>query len=206
MCKKTPTLVRAPAIERRRVTFGPHYSGERLLKAVAALALAALFIAMAGPAIADPAGTPTPNRVFFNCTFTIAGLRDALTISTGNKTKFFVDQIEASYIIVYVRANPNNGQRLDGTPATFTGPVVCTNFPSTDNIFQTPDTSPIPNATNHPGVESVDILASDETTDIQYLPRLAPDGVLKPKEKAEKRLCLTAGPNVDCFFIQPQPQ
>jgi hypothetical protein len=205
MCKKTPTLVRAPAIERRRPTFGPHYSGQSLLKAVAALALAASFIAMAPPAMADPAGSPTANRVFYDCKFTINDLRTALKIDQGDKNSFFTNLLEASYVIVYVRANPNNGQRLDGTTPTYTGPVVCTNFPSTDNIFQTPDTSPIPNPTNHPGVESVDILANDLTTDIQYLPRLAPNGVLKPVEKTEKRVCISAGPHVDCFFIQPNP-
>ena len=200
MCKKTPTLMRAPAMKRRRVARGHHYSGGGLLKAVAALA--AVFIAMAPPAIANPAGTPTANRVFFNCTFTTAGLRNALQISTANKNKLFLDQIEASYIIVYVRANPNNGQRLDGTTATYTGPVLCTNFGSptaTDNIFQTPDTRAIPNQIDHPDVESIDILASEETTDIQYLPNLVGGG----QKPIEKRVCITAGPNVDCFFIQP---
>jgi len=194
MCEKIRTQVQEPALVGRRATLEARYSGRRSLKALAALALAAFFVGVALPATAaDP---PTANRVFVGCTFNLTALRDALTLTnTQNK---FAGEIEASYIVIYVRDNPSDGQQLAGTPVTFTGPVGCSNE-ATDTIVPTSTTAPIPNSTNHPGADSIDILGSDETMEIQY--QLLTGGV---KGDIEKRACISAGPNVDCFFIQPK--
>ncbi|HET7237780.1 MAG TPA: hypothetical protein VFI76_02060 [Terrimicrobiaceae bacterium] len=202
MCEKIRT--QEPALARKRAAFEARYSGRRSLRALAALTLAAFFVGIASSAIAatDP---PTVNRVFLGCTFKLADLRSALTLTnTQNKFAFSGTDIEASYIVIYVRANPSDGQKL-ATPTTppfaFTGPVVCNNV-DTDTIAPTSDTVPIPNPTNHGTATSIDILGSDETMEIQYQLLTAPPNP-PTKGNIEKRVCMSAGPNVDCFFVQP---
>jgi hypothetical protein len=107
--------------------------------------------------------------------------------------------VQASYILIYVRQNPNDGQRLDGTPPTFTGPVLCINS-DTESIDQTTETTAIPNSTNHPGVTSVDILGTEEALHLRYELNPPPG----PGGDIEKRVCHTAATNTDCFFIQPK--
>jgi hypothetical protein len=199
MCETIRT--QEPALARRKAAPKTRYSGRRSLRALAALTLAAFFVGIASPAIAatDP---PTVNRVFLGCTFNLATLRSALTL-TNTQNKFAGD-IEASYIVIYVRANPSDGQKL-GTPTTppfaFTGPVVCSNGQS-DTIVPTSDTVPIPNPNNHGTATSIDILGSDETMEIQYQLLTSPPNP-PTKGNIEKRVCMSAGPNVDCFFVQP---
>ena len=128
-----------------------------------------------------------------------ADLRSALDIPNASLTKLFGDNIQASYVVIYVRTNPNDGQRMDGTPATYTGPVLCTNE-ATDNIFATTEATQIPNATNQPNAASVDILGAEESLHLQYRPNLQGGGT----GPIEKRVCHTAAGNTDCFFIQPR--
>ena len=77
----------------------------------------------------NPTGSPTANGIFSNCTFTTdqhsqcgPGRSDSARISIYLQG----DQIQASYIIIYVRENPNDGQ-LSRDDTSFTGPVLCTN-------------------------------------------------------------------------------
>src|SRR5262245_44138762 len=134
---------------------------------MAAMTIMAACFAHQSPAVADPSGTPTANRIFYDCTFRLADLRSSLNIPNASLTKFFGDNIQASYIVIYVRANPNDGQRMDGTPAPYTGPILCTNE-ATENIFATTEATQIPNAARQPNATSVDILGGEEALHLQY--------------------------------------
>lgn len=196
MYEKTRTQVQEPALVGTRAALEGRYRGRRSLKALAALALAASFVGVAVPATA--ADLPAENRVYVGCTFDIVKLRNALTIDAVNK--FTNSRIEASYIVIYVRVNPSDGQQLANTsPAKFTGPVICNNS-ATDVTVPTSNTTPIPNPTDHGTADSIDIKGSDETMEIQY--QLITNQV---RGRIEKRVCISAGPNVDCFFVQPKP-
>lgn len=162
------------------------------LTALAAVSVCGLWL----QAMAAPPGAPVKDRIFAGCTFTTAGLRAALNIPNSFKNSFVGDQLQASYILVYVRQNPNDGQPLDGTPTTYTGPVLCINS-DTETIDQTTETTPIPNSINHSGVASVNLRGAESAFHLQY--ELAPT----PGD-IEKRVCHTVAGNTDCFFIQPQ--
>jgi len=165
----------------------------------ATLSLLAMLIAGAiftgsPPAYADPSGSPLPNRIFFNCTFTTADLQSILNIPTVNGLAGH--QVRPSYIIIYNRQNPNDGQQI-GTTSTYTGPVLCINE-DTDNVFPTSEGTQIPNSTNQPGAIAVDILGAEEALHLQYKSVLATG----PGD-TEKRVCHTVAGNTDCFLIQP---
>jgi hypothetical protein len=171
----------------------------RRLSGVAALcglASVALVLGTSPGANADPSGSPTANRIFFNCTFTTADLQSILDIPTING--LFNHQVVPSYIIIYNRQNPNEGQKI-GTTSTYTGPVLCINS-DTENVVPTSEGTLIPNATNQPGVPAVNILGAEEVLHLQYRSTLTTNPA-----KTEKRVCHTIAGNTDCFFIQPTP-
>jgi hypothetical protein len=167
------------------------------LRLLAMLATAGSVVGISLQATAAPSGTPQANRIFFNCTFTTAGLRSILTIPQNALNALAGKQVQASYIIIYVRQSPNDGQRL-GTTSSYTGPILCTNS-DTEDVVQTTETTAIPNPTNHPGAASVDILGIEEALHLQYQLNLT-----SGPGDIEKRVCHTAAANTDCFFIQPK--
>jgi hypothetical protein len=190
-------------VTRARVTSGDDGSrATRLVRGVfatavrslAILAIAAFVVSVWLQAVAAPPGAPQANRIFAACTFTTASLRAALTINSSFKNKFADNDVQASYILIYVRTNPNDGQKLDGTPPTFTGPVLCVNS-GTESIDQTTETTVIPTQS---GVTSVDILDAEEALHLRY--KLNPPPA--PGKDIEKRVCHTANANSDCFFIR----
>jgi hypothetical protein len=166
----------------------------RPLRSLAMVATVGLVSGVSLEATAAPSGSPQANRIFFNCTFTTAGLQSILNIPTSSLNALAGSQVQASYIIIYVRGNPNDGQRL-GTTSSYTGPILCINS-DTEDVVQTTETTAIPNSTNQPGATSVNILGGEEALHLQYK--------LNPSGDIEKRLCHTAANNTDCFFIQPQ--
>jgi hypothetical protein len=155
---------------------------------------AGLIFAASSQAQADP---PTANRILFNCTFTTdavegTNLQDALNIP--DLALLNGGQLQASYIIIYVRQNPNNGQ-LIGTPpptssSTYTGPIICTNA-DTDDIAKTTEGTVIPGP--------IDITGAEEVSHLQLQPSSSTD----PADR-EKRVCHTVASNTDCFLIQPK--
>ena len=158
------------------------------------LLCAGLIAGVASKAEAQPAGSPTANDIFYNCTFTTAGLNGALSITQANKDLLLSNQIEASYIIIYVRQNANDGQELDGsTPTTplFTGPVLCTNIDSADITVVT-------EATAIPG--DVDILGAEEVSHLQVRSSDSDD-----PDDTEKRVCHTVASKTQCFMIKLKP-
>jgi hypothetical protein len=148
------------------------------------LAAAALLSGVSLPAMAQQA-----NHVFANCTFTTAALQSALKIPLSG---FVNNQLQASYIVIYTRTNPNDGQPLKSPAGSFSGPILCVN--STESATATTENTPIPNATNQPGTTSVDILGAEEAFHLQY--QRNPGGVI------EKRVCHTVAGITDCFFVQ----
>jgi len=163
---------------------------------LASLSAALVLGASPGGANADPSGSPTANRVFFNCTFTTADLQSILDIPTINGLANH--QLVPSYIIIYNRQNPNEGQKI-GTTSTYTGPVLCINS-DTENVVPTSEATVIPNATNQPGVPAINILGAEEALHLQYRSTLTTNPA-----RNEKRVCHTVAGNTDCFFIQPSP-
>src|SRR6266545_892152 len=101
--KNQTSFARAKTSHRRI----PH----RLVRRAAVLGALIATVVLGSPlgASADPSGSPTANRVFFNCTFTTADLQAILDIPTINGLANH--QVVPSYIIIYNRQNPNEGQK-----------------------------------------------------------------------------------------------
>jgi hypothetical protein len=176
----------------RRTTGDGRSRATRLVRGVfakparsfAALAIAASVGGVWFQAGAAPPGGPAANRIFANCTFTTDSLRRAITIKDPGKK--LAGALQASYILIYVRQNPNDGQLLGGTTPTFTGPVLCINS-KTESIDQTTETTATP---------TVDILGTEEAFHLQYRNPSGPSGPI------EKRVCHTVATNTDCFLIR----
>ena len=138
---------------------------------------------------------PIANQIYSDCTFTDADL-SGLDIPDVESGLLNGGQIRASYIIIYVRENPNDGQEifefvgetLEPTN-TFTGPILCTNL---DTDVATPTTE----NTLIPPSGTVDILGAEEASHLQYEPA---SGI------PEKRVCHTVAGNTDCFLIKANP-
>src|SRR5689334_16686447 len=149
------------------------------------VALLLLSIGLSAGLLSPARAAPPPNHVLSNCTFTTntvegTNLQDALNIpdlSTLNG-----GQLEASYIIIYVRQNPNNGQRIGTTGSSYTGPILCVN--ATDAISPTTEGTVISGP--------VDILGAEEVSHIQYRSTNA----INPNEN-KKRVCHTVASNTD---------
>jgi hypothetical protein len=142
---------------------------------------------------AEPAGLPTANEIFYNCTFTTEDLNVALAggIDPAHLALLATDQIEASYVIIYVRQNTNDGQQLDGTTPTFTGPVLCTNVENTD-ITETTEGTAIAGPLN--------VLGAEEASHLQ----VQPSGSTNQNDK-DKRVCHTVASSTECFLIEFKP-
>jgi hypothetical protein len=155
------------------------------------LLFAGLIAGLSSQAQADP----TANRIFFECTFTTGAattdgtLNSALNISSQDLSLLQSNQVQASYILIYVRENPNEGQDLKNS-SSFTGPILCTNE-DTVGIVVTTEGTEIPGP--------VDITGAEEASHLQYRPT---GGTVAD---TEKRVCHTVASNTDCFLIQPQP-
>jgi hypothetical protein len=151
------------------------------------LLLAGLTAGLSSQARAEPQA----NHVLSNCTFTTntvegTNLQDALNIPDLGSLNG--GQLEASYIIIYVRQNPNNGQHIGTTGSSYTGPILCYNV--TDSI----QTSPEGTAISGP----IDILGAEESSHIQIQPSGSTD-----TNQRQKRVCHTVASNTDCFLIGP---
>ena len=135
---------------------------------------------------------PRANHVVSNCTFSTSGdttrLQDALNIP--DLSSLNGGQLEASYIIIYVRQNPNDGQGITGgaDAGGYTGPILCINS-DTDEVVPTDEGTAIPG--------SIDILGAEESSHIQIQPHNSD----VPNER-QKRVCHTVASNTDCFTIQ----
>jgi hypothetical protein len=138
---------------------------------------------------ADPAGTPTANEIFYNCTFDIDLLNDALTgIDPAHLLLLASGRIEASYIVIYVRQNANDGQQLAGETPTFTGPVLCTNA-ATDDISKVNEGDGIAGPVNVLGAEEVSHLQVRSTSS-------------SADNDKKKRVCHTVASSTECFLIE----
>ena len=138
---------------------------------------------------------PQANHVLSACTFSTnavegTNLQDALSIP--DLANLNGGQLQVSYIIIYVRQNPNNGQLIGPPPASpsssYTGPILCTNV-DTDEAIPTAEGTAIPG--------SIDILGAEESSHIQ----IQPHGSTDPNQR-QKRVCHTVASNTDCFTIQ----
>ena len=175
------------------VPHSTHPASPRSLRrpGVLMLLFAGLTAGLSLPAQADP----TPNRVFSECTFTTGSsttkgtLNSVLDIDSPDLNDLEGGEIQASYIVIYVLENPNDGQDL-ASSTSFTGPIICTNVDTVD-ISITTEGTVIPGP--------VDITGAQESSHVQFRPTggTAAD--------TEKRVCHTVASNTDCFLIQPKP-
>jgi len=166
----------------------------RPTRLLAALAAGGLLFGASAQSLAAPPGAPVADRVFAECTFTTADLQLLTNVPNSSLNKFVGSELQGSYILIYVRGNPNDGQALSA--GGFTGPVMCINS-DTETIDQTAENTAIPNPTNHPGVASVDVRGAESAFHLQYELNPTPGDI-------EKRVCHTVAGNTDCFFVQPQ--
>ena len=160
------------------------------------LLCAALTFGLSSHAGADPVA----NQIYSNCTFTDADLGDLEIADRASEPPTLPGgqlKLHASYIIIYVRENPNDGQEIfelvGETPEptnTFTGPILCTNL-DTDVATPTTENELIPPS------GTVDILGAEEASHLQYEATGGGD--------PEKRVCHTVAGNTDCFLIKPNP-
>jgi hypothetical protein len=168
---------------------------------VLALLCGGLMVGAASQAGAEPAGVPTKDEIFYNCTFTAAGLESALNIDTSNLN--VPDEIEAighlraSYIIIYVRQTPNDGQEI-GTVGSgdFTGPVLCTNSEE-DDINQTNEGAAIGST-----LAPINIVGAEEASHLQVEPASSVDPT---HDDRTKRVCHTVASKTECFLITKLP-
>ena len=189
-------MTKASSLEEKVANHAPQPApipSRRLAKQSRILGLlsATLIWSVSFEAEADPSGTPTANQIFFNCTFTTDSLNSALDIGQPHLNKLSSGQIEASYIIIYVRQNRNDGQRLAGASPSYTGPVLCVNS-GLDNFT---DITPTTAGTAIAG--PVDIVGAEEGSHLQYRPTGGAES------STEKRVCHTVASNTECFLIQP---
>lgn len=170
-----------------------HAASPRLMNRPA-LSMVLLVGLLAGLPSAAPAD-PTADRIFSECTFTTGAsttrgtLNSALHISPQDLNFLQGNEVQASYILIYVRENPNDGQDLKNSPS-FTGPILCTNE-DTVSVVETTEGTEI--------LGPVDILGAEEASHLQYRPT---GGTMAD---TEKRVCHTVASNTYCFNIQPQP-
>jgi hypothetical protein len=158
------------------------------------LLFAGLTAGLSLPAQADPVA----NTVFTECTFTTGPhttrgtLNSVLNISQTNLNKLTGGEIQASYILIYTRQNPNDGQDLANS-ALFTGPILCRNLDT--RVDPTTEATQIPDPTR---ADSVNILDAEEVSHLRYEPNVGT--MVGP---AEKRVCHTVASNTNCFIIRP---
>jgi len=97
-----------------------------------------------------------------------------------------IETSKVDYLVVYTRANPNDGQLLSGLSPSYSGPVLCSN-PGTVAIGQVLDNTLVP--------ASVDLKGLNHATYLQYV-------ALGAGANTEKKICHSAIPNVDCFLVK----
>src|SRR5262245_24408861 len=84
-------------------------NGSRGRLPVLALLCGGLLLGVSTHAGAGPEGVPEKDKIFYNCSFSAAGLESILTIDTSNLNVPLIEgsgHLEASYILIYVRQNP----------------------------------------------------------------------------------------------------
>lgn len=161
---------------------------------VLTLLFASLTAGLSLPARAEPAA----NTVFSDCTFTTGShttrgtLNSVLNINQTDLNKLAGGEIQASYILIYVRQNPNDGQDL-ASSTLFTGPILCRNLDTA--VTPTTENTLIPDPTL---ADSVNILDAEEVSHLRYEPNIG-----NVVGAAEKRVCHTVASNTNCFIIRP---
>ncbi|WP_145998635.1 hypothetical protein [Methyloterricola oryzae] len=130
---------------------------------------------------------PAPDRTWGGCRLSVATVESLKTdLGAGGIP---IATAEADYLVVYTRANPNDGQLLSGDPPSYSGPVLCSN-PAAVSIDQVLDNTLVP--------PSVDIKGLNHATYLQYV--ASGEGA-----NTEKKICHSAIPNVDCFLVKSTP-
>ena len=112
-------------------------------------------------------------------------------VSKSQNLGLDVRSLSVDSIVIRSAENPNGGQRLAGTPATYSGAIVCTFgaglLPPAAPYSIAPTTASTP-------IDAIDLLATQTDTFIQYKKTAA-------GRKAENLLCLNTDNNDDCFSI-----
>lgn len=156
---------------------------------VAALA----FGGLAGQSLAAPPGAPADGEVYFDCTIGVGGLSG---FTLGDETAFA--GLDIDYIVIYNVENDFNGQQLNGGGTT--GPIVCT--ASGLSVSASAESVPIPNNTDNPDIESIDILENNGNFILKYENNDTAPLLGSMDGNIDNRVCVTAD-GVYCALIQP---
>src|SRR5262245_27320054 len=89
----------------------PHSTWRASLRRVKGSAVLMLMFAVLIAGISQAQAAPPPPNRILTCTFNLGQLRTAL----GNSLPSSLGTFQASYIIIYVRQNPNEGQQIGTT-------------------------------------------------------------------------------------------
>ena len=152
-----------------------------------------LLVASAGADQAAP--TPAPANHALGCTLgggIALAIKVALTaVNASQGLGLDTKSLSVDSIVIRSAENPNGGQRLAGTPATYSGAIVCTFgaglLPPAAPYSIAPTTASTP-------IDAIDLLATQTDTFIQYKKTAA-------GKKTENLLCLNTDNNNDCFSI-----
>lgn len=168
-------------------------------RSFAMLTAVTMAIGFAQQTSAAPPGSPTANEVFSGCTFDAGMLDDLLNISNSDRNALTDSDADpqgdvvAHYIVIYRADTQNNGQVLSAGGAT--GVVVC--VATNKTVSASAEGVPVPNGVDHPGAASVDILATQGGSVLQFdVNGGSRDG------DVENRFCHSTDTGIDCVLVQ----
>ncbi len=173
------TLPRSSSLPLRRVRGKP--------------AMAAAFAAVVALAAPAPSFAAEPGE-FVTCALTegVGGTVEKLQADVAAAAGIADPaSVQIDYIVVYSNDLPNHGQALDGGA---TGPVLCANT-SRVSVADTASDTPIPASPPASPSASIDVIASDQSLQVQYV------------EDAETKtlLCASYADLDACKAISPVP-
>jgi len=164
--------------------------GEALMRLLA-LGTALLLTASAGSASAAPVQQNHALACTLGGGIALAIKLALVAVNNAQHLGLDTSALRVDSIVIRSADNPNGGQRLAGTPATYSGAIVCT-----FGAGLLPPAAPysITGTGASTAIPGVDLFATQTDTFIQYK---KPD----PAKKTENLLCLNTDANNDCFSI-----
>lgn len=173
---------------------------ERVMTQIVNSTLMAMFAlaSAAAPALASTS-PPVKDHAWGACQLSSTlrtQLNSAIKSASGNK----FTSVSVDFIVVHSIASDNNGQPI--IPAAGggnSGVILCT-FNGTSKAATTFETTVIPNGSDQPNADKIDILTNQQQSVLQYELKYP-----LPPNKIEKRVCQTTDRNTDCFRVFKQP-
>jgi hypothetical protein len=158
------------------------------------MGIPAAMVVLLGATLPASANSPGPvkDRAWGACKLS-QSIRNSLASSIKSASGNKYSSVSVDFIVVHSISLDNNGQPL--TTGGHSGAILCT-FQGASAATATQETTPIPNATNHPASTNIDILSNQQQSVLQYELN---NGTLAGN--IEKRVCQTTDRNTDCFRV-----